>query len=155
VSLLYHGGVAGLNPGDKILPRTQSGMPLDGQGAFILNHDHYVHLTSDENFARLFAAGAPGGGCGDLYEVEHEGTLEPDPDTQFGVCSLAGSAIVVRVVERAVAEPPAPYRDAFWPLVLMELRARRPASNPGERIQLREPANESARPDNDFEPLVG
>jgi hypothetical protein len=123
---LFHGGVAGLNPGDRILPRIESGMPLEGQGSFVLDHDHFVHLTTDETFARLFAAGAPGGGCGDLYEVEAE-NLGPDPDTQFEVCWIAPSAAVVRVVERAVAEPPAPYRDSFWPLVLKELRAREPA----------------------------
>jgi hypothetical protein len=102
-------------------------MPLEGKGSFQLDHDHVIHVTTDVRFASLFAAGAAGGGCGDLYEVEVE-ELSPDPDTQFDACWLASAATVLRVVRHGVTTPDAPYRTDFWPLVVKTLQERQPGN---------------------------
>jgi hypothetical protein len=61
-------------------------------------------VTTDVDEAAIYAGLAPGGGCGDVYEVEPLGELEPDPGGAVGVRSYAArGATVVAVVRRAVS----------------------------------------------------
>jgi hypothetical protein len=100
---LYHGGVAGLVPGQKLLP------PLLTDACSCADYDgehcrtDRVYLTTDAEEAAVYAAlTAPGGG-GDVYEVEPVGALEPDPAASAGTGSYATpAATVVRVIRRGV-----------------------------------------------------
>ena len=100
---LYHGGVAGLVPGQKLLP------PLLTDACSCADYDgehcrtDRVYLTTDDEEAAVYAAlTAPGGG-GDVYEVEPVGALEPDPAASAGTGSYATpAATVVRVIRRGV-----------------------------------------------------
>ena len=74
-----------------------------------------VYVTLVPGFASFFAAAAPGGGLGDLYEVEPEEPMEPDleaidPSTTTCVNWRVPAATVVRVVERALALPHPAFR---------------------------------------------
>jgi uncharacterized protein len=89
-----------------------------------------VHLTTNEAFARFFAAGAPGGGRGDLYEVEPDPreSLRPDPDLAgkpWGEGAfIARTARVVRIVARGIPEPPDTYSGGIWSIACVGLRTR-------------------------------
>jgi hypothetical protein len=60
-----------------------------------------VYATTELRFARVYAALAPFGGCGDVYEVELDAPIKPDGDeadtSHDSVC--APSATVVQVIE--------------------------------------------------------
>ncbi|MCV7083288.1 hypothetical protein BST26_21485 [Mycolicibacterium insubricum] len=82
---MWHGGVPGLNAGDMITPQAlnagqhlrddcptcqarANGTPLAGDD----NDPTLVYVTTDREYARLYAAGYPNGG---LYVVEPVGEL--------------------------------------------------------------------------------
>lgn len=81
---LWHGGIPGLKVGDLIRPASETGTEHSisrraaGLGG---TRDHVrpdrVHLTSDRNAARAYAAAYPNGA---LYVAEPIGDTEPDPD---------------------------------------------------------------------------
>lgn len=95
---LFHGGAPGLRPGDLITPRLagdtshlvdgcptcearRNGTPLEGDDLDAT----LVYVTTDRDYASLYAAGYPRGG---LYRVETEGPLvtpSPDPVPSWGV----------------------------------------------------------------------
>lgn len=99
----YHGGVAGLEVGDLLLPPAETGVPscADYPAAeFVCRRDR-VYMTQLTGDARVYAALA----FGDLYEVEPVGELEPDQDWaggESGVSMCAPRARVVAVLERRV-----------------------------------------------------
>jgi Rifampin ADP-ribosyl transferase len=123
---LYHGGVAGLVPGQKLLP------PLLTDACSCADHDgehcrtDRVYLTTDAEEAAVYAAlTAPGGG-GDVYEVEPIGELEPDPAAAPGTGSYATpAATVVSVIRRDVSAEEAARADARLPSDTREGRASR------------------------------
>ena len=86
----FHGGAPGLRVGDLIEPRPaedtahlvdgcpvcetrRTGAPLDTDD----NDPTLVYVTTDREYARVYAAGYPDGG---LYVVEPVGDLTPSPD---------------------------------------------------------------------------
>jgi hypothetical protein len=100
---LYHGGVSGLVPGQKLLPPARTGArscsDYDGRHC---RPDH-VYLTADPTEAAVYAALASSGGDGDVYEVEPVGELEPDPPGDAAASAYAArAAIVVAIVRRAI-----------------------------------------------------
>lgn len=111
---LFHGGSAGRQPGDLILPRHaehryvpgcpdceahargESG-PLSGDPP---TPPEWVYATSDRQYARYYASRA---GLGWLYRVELLGEVEPsEEDAALAPAWRARSAQVVSVLERAV-----------------------------------------------------
>lgn len=96
----WHGGAPGLKPGDLITPRPQGDTShlVDGcptcearkaghQLAEDDNNPSWVYVTTDREYARLYAAGYP---RGDLYRVEpigelHDRTGDHDPVPSWGV----------------------------------------------------------------------
>lgn len=97
---LFHGGVAGLNARDQLLP---AGGPV-----YEYASPQFVYLTADRDVARAYAArcyeGDPNGSGGSLYSVTVKGPLEPDPDYRLdpGVCWKAKVAFVAKVEETEV-----------------------------------------------------
>jgi len=101
---LYHGGVAGLSPGQKLLSPllTDACSCADYDGEHCRNDRVYV--TTDAQEAAVYAALATPGGRGDVYEVEPIGELEPHPAAAPGIGSYATpAATVVRVIRRDVS----------------------------------------------------
>ena len=107
---LYHGGPPGLRPGDLITPRQADDTShlIDGcptcearrAGTPLPTDDldpALVYVTTDRDYATIFAAGYPDGG---LYRVETDGPLTPSPDPvpSWG----APSARVVAVLDPLV-----------------------------------------------------
>jgi hypothetical protein len=60
-----------------------------------------VYATTELRFARVYAALAPFGGCGDVYEIELDAPIEPDGDEADARHDSvwAPSATVVQVIE--------------------------------------------------------
>jgi len=100
---LYHGGVPGLTLGQKLQPPSITGMRSCSE----YDNDHCrpdrVYLTTDVAEAAVYAALAPPGGRGDVYEAEPEGELEPDASGELGTAYAAPTATVVAVLRRAVS----------------------------------------------------
>ncbi len=102
-SKLYHGGARGLLPGQKLLPPSLTAAPscadYDGEHC----RSDRVYLTTDLEEATVYAALAPRGGCGDVYEVEPMDEPEPDQSCADGTATFTTrAAIVVAVVRRDV-----------------------------------------------------
>ena len=100
---LYHGGVSGLIPGQKLLPPfltdACSGADYDSEHC----RADRVYLTTDVEEAAVYAALATPGGGGDVYEVEPLDELEPDsPPVPVTGSYAVRSATVVRVIRRGV-----------------------------------------------------
>jgi len=89
----YHGGVSGLRVGQYILPPAETGAisvaelpdaPADMQAEIEKVHRRdRVYLTTTRGVAELWACFCPGPSTvrgGDVYRVEPEGPVEPDPD---------------------------------------------------------------------------
>jgi hypothetical protein len=105
VTRYFHGGIPGLEVGDRILPPSVTGTPTtaDYAAAPICRRDR-VYASTELRVARVYAALAPLGGHGDVYEVALQDPNEPD-GVEVGaggdsVC--APSATVIRIVERDV-----------------------------------------------------
>ncbi len=116
---LYHGGVPGLRRGDVITPRAtgdtahlvdgcptcearRAGVPLAGDDL----DPSMVYVTTDREYARLYAAGYPRGA---LYRVDVDGDLDvrsPDPVPSWAV----PSARVVAVLDALVILSPSDLR---------------------------------------------
>jgi hypothetical protein len=98
----FHGGVPGLALGDRILPPTVTGAVSVADyeraiaGAGVVRRDR-VFLTTLLDAAILFAALHPSW-LGEVYEVDPEEPLEPDPDYMGGdgASWQAPAALVVR-----------------------------------------------------------
>lgn len=114
---LWHGGPPDLHPGDLIFPDPdRAAHLLDGcptcearrAGAQLPEDDNdptVIYITSDREYARLYAAGWP---RGDLYRVNPNGPLTPTDDP-LPSWSCA-SATVVSVYDRCVRLAPARVR---------------------------------------------
>jgi hypothetical protein len=116
VSPYYHGGAPGLRIGDVIEPRPagDEGHLVDGcptcearrRGEPLPEDDNIaelVYVTTDRDYARIYAAGYPRGA---LYRVEPLGDLvdrsEHDPAPSWG----CGSARVLAVLDPLVIMAP-------------------------------------------------
>lgn len=127
----FHGGVAGLYPGDRILPPATTGrrasrsfLPDDLRGDADHVREDRVYLTTDVEIARMYAGLHPDGTRkrgGDLYRVTPEGPVEPDPDWLGGpgMSVQAVAAWVLGIVKTGV--PRRPFL-AFAQMVLAEER---------------------------------
>lgn len=106
--VLFHGGIAGLNPGDEITPehdRHVDGCPIcDATRAGIATPfdiptpEGWVYATEDRQYARHYASLV---NLGWLYRVQLNGDIEPSTEDPFP--SWRGrTATVVSVLERGV-----------------------------------------------------
>jgi len=114
----FHGGVAGLRVGDRILPPSVTGAPamadslpadhdLAPRAAEVTDRSR-VYLTTEVEYARAFAALHPCGDRkrgGDVYRVEPAGDVEDDPDYhgEPGRSVRCGSAVIVGIVATGVS----------------------------------------------------
>ncbi len=101
---LYHGGVPGLVPGQALYPPSLTGHRSCAEFEAEHCRSDRVYLTMDQADAVVYAALAPLGGGGDVYEVAPLGALESDPPG--GLCTSsysAPAATVVAVVRRGVS----------------------------------------------------
>ncbi|HYT52668.1 MAG TPA: NAD(+)--rifampin ADP-ribosyltransferase [Gaiellaceae bacterium] len=101
---LYHGGVSGLAPGQALYPPSLTGTRSCADFDTAHCRSDRVYLTTDQADAAVYAALAPLGGRGDVYEVEPLGALEPHPPG--GLCTssyAAPAATVVAVVRRGTS----------------------------------------------------
>jgi hypothetical protein len=103
----WHGGVPGLQPGDRVHPASQlAQLPVAHAFAEYDSDPDWVYVTVDRTHAKFHAsayvdwAGRLGGG--DLYNVRPRGELQPDPDYPDGVSFSCRSAIVVVAAERGI-----------------------------------------------------
>ena len=96
---LYHGGPPRLYPGDYILPPDETGEPSNADyGAGDVCRTDRVYLTTDPQAAAIYAT-FHRSGKGQVYEVEADGELTPDPDcTAPGLSFEAERARVVRMI---------------------------------------------------------
>ena len=100
---LYHGGVAGLMPGQRLLPPSLSGARSCADFDSRHCRPDRVYLTADPEEAAIYAALAAPWGFGDVYQVE------PMDDPKLAASDTRGSssfttraATVVAVVRRGV-----------------------------------------------------
>jgi len=101
---LYHGGVPGLVPGQILQPPARTGTPSCSDYDSKHSRSDRVYVTTDPEEAAVYAALAPWGGRGDVYEVEPGGELEPEAPGEAGAGSYAApTATVVAVVRRAIS----------------------------------------------------
>ena len=113
MSVLYHGGVPDLKPGDTIEPghsrdnyddcpicrarREKGASAIEGTG-----HPEQVYCTRYRDYAALYASMY---GKGDVYQVRPVGGVE-DSDEDFDGCYRCDRLVVVRAVERHVTLTP-------------------------------------------------
>jgi hypothetical protein len=117
---LYHGGVPGLIPGQKLLPPllTDACSCAEYDGGEHCRADR-VYVTTDAEEAAVYAALTAPSGRGDVYEVEPVGELEPDSAAVPGSASYAAAAAtVVRVIRRGVPVEEAAARMRAFALTL-------------------------------------
>ncbi len=101
---IYHGGIAGLSPGDWILPPSRTG--ADHHRAEQSHRDytpHRVYVTSGLYYAQMFAYLRDGA----VYEVEPQGQVRADEDSGVAPSWSCRRAQVCRVVVPAPAPFPA------------------------------------------------
>lgn len=104
-STWYHGGVPGLEVGERILPPDTTGAPARlSRYAEAIGTPHgtrtdVVYLASRPEHARAFAALYPDGA---LYQVEPESDTEPDPDAPEAT-AMTTSAVITAVLRPRVA----------------------------------------------------
>jgi hypothetical protein len=105
VTRYFHGGIPGLEVGDRILPPSVTGTPTtaDYAAAPICRRDR-VYASTELRIARVYAALAPLGGHGDVYQVALQDPNERDgAEVGAGGDSVcAPSVTVIRIVERDV-----------------------------------------------------
>jgi hypothetical protein len=75
----FHGGLAGFKAGDRILPPAMTGMPSTADYLPAVSHRDRIYATTAVRVARVYAALAPFGGRGDVYEVELNWTTRSNP----------------------------------------------------------------------------
>jgi hypothetical protein len=102
VSAYYHGGVRGLEIGDRILPPSETAARsiADVAGYEAVCRRDRVYATFDPEAARAFASFVGG----DVYVVTLDEPVEPDGDDhgQSGFSFCAPAATVVGIRERGV-----------------------------------------------------
>lgn len=109
-AVLFHGGAAGLRPGDVIVPGMAEHRFVDGceicaahaRGESttldpLTPHD-WVYATTDRPYARYYASRAV---KGTLYRVRLEGDIEQSTEDEFPTWR-ARRGVVVSVLERRV-----------------------------------------------------
>lgn len=99
----YHGGIPGLEAGDRILPPDTTGTThrLSANTPAAAPHGtrtDVVYLARHDQHARAFAALYPDGA---LYQVEPESPVEPDPDAPEHA-GMATSAVITAVLRPRV-----------------------------------------------------
>lgn len=113
----YHGGIPGLRVGQHILPPDQTGAvtvadvpdapeAMQAEVERVHRRDR-VYLTTTLGVAELWACYYPNGHPtrgGDVYRVEPEGEIEPDPDYLLddGASVCAPQARIVAIVRTGV-----------------------------------------------------
>ena len=114
MSVLYHGGVPDLKPGDIIEPghsrdnyddcpicrarREKGASAIEGTG-----HPEQVYCSRYRDYAAFYASMY---GKGDVYQVRPVGELEASIDEDFDGCYRCDRLVVVRAVERHVTLTP-------------------------------------------------
>jgi len=116
----WHGGPPGLKPGDVITPRDaddtahlvdgcptcearRAGTPLPDDD----NDPNLVYVTTNREYARIYAAGYPRGG---LYRVEPEGPLTSTGDSDAVESWGCRAARVLTVYDAVVIPRPTDLR---------------------------------------------
>jgi hypothetical protein len=91
VTRYFHGGIPGLEVGDRILPPSVTGTPTtaDYAAAPICRRDR-VYASTELRIARVYAALAPLGGHGDVYQVALQ-----DPNERDGAEVGASSSVML------------------------------------------------------------
>jgi len=103
----FHGGVPGLQVGDRILPPNISGTTRTlSEHAAQLGADSYatrrdlVYVTTERQIARAYAAFYPDGA---LYRVIAVSPVDPDPDHSIpGISWQCPEAIITQVIDPVV-----------------------------------------------------
>jgi len=109
----WHGGAPGLQPGDLITPQTGTAHLVDGcptcearrAGRQLENDPNdpsMVYVTTEREYARIYAAGYPRGG---LYAVEPIGDMTPTTDDPAPSWAVS-RARVISVYDRLVILTP-------------------------------------------------
>jgi len=105
----WHGGPAGLNPGDRLLSPAITGYTsipdayTTALGPFDVGRRNRVYFTVDRQMARGHAAAAGiREGSGSLYRVQPDGEVEHDPDFPPGISWCSRSALILAVDELEV-----------------------------------------------------
>jgi rifampin ADP-ribosylating transferase len=100
----FHGGAPGLRVGGYLLPPAVSGQQVTTHranaalGAPGIARGDRVYVTTERDFAYVFAALYPLQRGGWVYQVEPEGVVEPDPDCNTpGLSWECERARIVRV----------------------------------------------------------
>lgn len=125
-STWYHGGVPGLEVGERILPPDTTGATTrlsrfaESIGAPHGTRTDVVYLASNPEHARAFAALYPDGA---LYAVEPESDVEPDPDAPE-VASMTTSAVITAVLYKRVTF--AHRRPESWLRLLVDTQKAKP-----------------------------
>ena len=122
VELAYHGGAPGLRRGDWITPRPKgdqhhllpdcptcaaraAGLPLPDDDL----DPTMVYVTTLRSYARIYAAGYPGGA---LYRVRPDGPRVESPDPEDTGSFGCPRAQVVAVLDALVVMTPGEFRRA-------------------------------------------
>lgn len=125
MSTYWHGGQAGLRPGQSILPPRLTGARATllatarAAGMETPARDDVVYVTTDYAAALLYAVMHPSGGA--VYLVEPRGELRPDPD-----CSVPGLSYECdrATIRRAYRPTPAERGQVFDALGVSAPRGR-------------------------------
>lgn len=121
MSALLHGGVAGLQPGDLVLPASKTGAFCHTRSPEKPTYTpDRVYVTIGLDYAQCFAYLRDGA----VYEVRPLSPLRPDPDSRVAPSWSCRKALVVRVVVPA----PAPMPEAVYPHMREALRAYKDAT---------------------------
>jgi Lar family restriction alleviation protein len=124
--MYYHGGIPGLNVGDRILPPRKTGKDTLLKYARVVDpngpqRDDRVYVTTSKAMACSFAFVYPNG---DVYAVRPVAPLERDPDClENGLSYQCPEAVVLAVVERHPSgngEQAAPCPFCGWPNILVK-----------------------------------
>ena len=99
----WHGGAAGLKPGDLVLPPSHTGVVSAAGMAGMPTRNDRVYFTTVHDVARGYAAHTPG--LNAVYRVEPVGDLEKDPDYR-AIGFQAPKARVIEVTDTAVSMTP-------------------------------------------------
>lgn len=128
---LFHGGLAGLRPGDLLLPPSVTGVPRgplwEGRTIDGYRPDR-VYLSTSRPIAEMFAAFHPRGAAGrygDVYLAEPIGDLEPDASSAgSGISWQAPQARIVAIVATGIR------REPYSQAILAEARDRLLSKDP-------------------------
>jgi hypothetical protein len=143
---LWHGGAAGLRPGDLIVPSARKiidgcavcaahaagkTLTLDGHAIDPANaQPNRIYLTTDRAYAKFYASKWV---YGDLYRVAPVGELAWSTEDPFPTWTAQSARVMVSVYERAVRLTDRERRRLLerWPDPGTDAWPREPAAGPG------------------------